>query len=81
MTDLILSIVIQFAQVIVNPTALRKAKIVHNFGLSECNRVKKQLRDLCQIDCQSWVGIYKGLLLKQTCMDHIVTVVDQTCPL
>ena len=23
-----------------NPTALRKAKIVHNFGLSECNRVK-----------------------------------------
>ena len=24
----------------VNPTALRKAKIVCNFGLSECNRVK-----------------------------------------
>ena len=23
-----------------NSTALRKAKIVHNFGLSECNRVK-----------------------------------------
>ena len=23
-----------------NPTALRKAKIVYNFGLSECNRVK-----------------------------------------
>ena len=23
-----------------NPIALRKAKIVHNFGLSECNRVK-----------------------------------------
>ena len=23
-----------------NPVALRKAKIVHNFGLSECNRVK-----------------------------------------
>ena len=23
-----------------NPTALRKAKIVCNFGLSECNRVK-----------------------------------------
>ena len=22
-----------------NPIALRKAKIVHNFGLSECNRV------------------------------------------
>ena len=24
----------------INPIALRKAKIVHNFGLSECNRVK-----------------------------------------
>ena len=23
-----------------NPTALRKAKIAHNFGLSQCNRVK-----------------------------------------
>ena len=23
-----------------NPFAVRKAKIVHNFGLSECNRVK-----------------------------------------
>ena len=23
-----------------NPIALRKAKIVHNFGLSECNRIK-----------------------------------------
>ena len=25
-----------------NPIALRKAKIVYNFGLSECNRVKKK---------------------------------------
>ena len=24
-----------------NPIALRKAKIVYNFGLSECNRVKR----------------------------------------
>ena len=24
-----------------NPVALRKAKIVYNFGFSECNRVKK----------------------------------------
>ena len=24
-----------------NPAALRKAKIVYNFGLSECNRVKE----------------------------------------
>ena len=26
-----------------NPIALRKAKIVYNFGLSECNRVKTDL--------------------------------------
>ena len=25
---------------LLNPIALRKAKIVYNFGLSECNRVK-----------------------------------------
>ena len=27
----------------INPTALRKAKIANNFGLSECNRVKGQV--------------------------------------
>ena len=27
-------------RVLVNPIALRKAKIVCNFGLSECNRVE-----------------------------------------
>ena len=26
--------------ILFNPIALRKAKIVYNFGLSECNRVK-----------------------------------------
>ena len=26
-----------------NPVALRKAKIVYNFGLSECNRVMKRI--------------------------------------
>ena len=30
---------IQFPQI--NPIALKKAKIVYNFGLPECNRVKK----------------------------------------
>ena len=30
-------------QSFLNPIALRKAKIVHNFGLSECNRVKSEL--------------------------------------
>ena len=28
--------------ILFNPTALRKAKIVYNFGFSECNRVKMQ---------------------------------------
>ena len=28
---------------IVNPIALRKAKIVYHFGLSECNRVNKHI--------------------------------------
>ena len=27
----------------INPFALRKAKVVFNFGLSECNRVKGQM--------------------------------------
>ena len=27
-------------EVHINPIALRKAKIVYNFGLSECNKVK-----------------------------------------
>ena len=26
----------------INPVALRKAKIIYNFGLSECNRVKRK---------------------------------------
>ena len=29
----------------INPIALRKAKIVYNFGLSECNRVKLIIHD------------------------------------
>ena len=29
-----------------NPVALRKAKIVYNFGLSECNRVKRKINVL-----------------------------------
>ena len=30
----------------VNPIALRKVKIVYNFGLSECNRVKNWQKDM-----------------------------------
>ena len=32
-----------------NPFAFRKAKIVYNFGLSECNRVKKILGLRCLV--------------------------------
>ena len=32
-----------------NPNALRKAKIVHNFGLSECNRVNEFVSQICLI--------------------------------
>ena len=31
-----------FVWSVFNPVALRKAKIAYNFGLSECNRVKKK---------------------------------------
>ena len=34
---------------IFNPTALRKAKIVYNFGLSECKRVKNSLSTVLMI--------------------------------
>ena len=30
-----------------NPTALTKVKIIHSFGLSECNRIKKQKTNCC----------------------------------
>ena len=30
-------------RILFHPVALRKAKIVYNFGLSECNRVKKEI--------------------------------------
>ena len=41
----------QKSQIYLNPIALRKAKIVYDFGLSECNRVKVTLsgKDLAQI--------------------------------
>ena len=35
----------------INPIALRKAKIVFNFGLSECNRVKRQESKQCRFRC------------------------------
>ena len=43
-TDLDFGIVLEKkTYLLLNPIALRKAKIVYNFGLSECNRVKTEL--------------------------------------
>ena len=38
-----------FSFLVVNPFALRKAKTVCNFGLSECTRVKELRKDLILI--------------------------------
>ena len=44
-----------------NPTALRKAKIAYNFGLSECSRVKKSFSILVgkKMLQKSYLGIIK----------------------
>ena len=39
--------------VLFNPVALRKAKIVYNFGLSECNRVNNHILNYSLYTC-SW---------------------------
>ena len=54
--------------VVVNPIALRKAKIVCNFGLSECNRVKVQKHILPVLQPHvilSWMLVYSGLMLTE----------------
>ena len=54
--------------VVFNPIALRKAKIVCNFGLSECNRVEVQKHILPGLQphvIQSWMLVYSGLMLTE----------------
>ena len=34
----------RISTLVFNPTVLREAKIVYDFGLSECNRVKESVR-------------------------------------
>ena len=41
-----------------NPIALRKAKIVYNFGLSECNRVKEEFA----FEEQMWTILWENLV-------------------
>ena len=43
MTILVVDAISKASSTLINPIALRKAKIAYNFGLSECNRVKHQL--------------------------------------
>ena len=63
-----------------NPIALRKAKIVHNFGLSECNRVKKggkKGRVFCIVFCMivSMNGAIKLIFTFPLNFSHIETIV------
>ena len=39
---------------ILNPVAFRKAKIVYNFGLSECNKVKQKISKTLAKSCTQW---------------------------
>ena len=39
------------SQTSLNPIALRQAKIVYNFGLSECNRVTRLPKGKTNIGC------------------------------
>ena len=45
-----------------NPIALRKAKIVYNFGLSECIRVKKIAEKLQYRPALFWSSISVSIL-------------------
>ena len=44
-----------------NPVALRKAKIVYNFGLSECNRVKRKEFTSLEVSSFHFEKTCKGL--------------------
>ena len=43
MTIMVFDAISKASSILINPIALRKAKIAYNFGLSECNRVKHQI--------------------------------------
>ena len=72
-----------FLSAIINPFTLRKAKIVNNFGLSECNRVKIVL--MGQFKCgeqQVLVHKYAKLFLTDLVtpyLDHWITGNSHQC--
>ena len=48
-----------------NPIALRKTKVVYNFGLSECNRIKlpeTKISQICSEDLDE-VAVFKHIRL------------------
>ena len=49
-----------------NPVALRKAKIVYNFGLSECNKVKITVLGV------SYLSVCSSAYPDQTALRHFV---------
>ena len=51
----------------INPIALRKAKIVYNFGLSECNRVKETHSSLSSFKTKSVLLIVLCLKVNDEC--------------
>ena len=55
-----------------NPIALRKAKIVRYFGLSECNRVN----NLSHAPCQCPAEKHNNIFFKQTGISCIMTGED-----
>ena len=49
-----------------NPIALRKTKIVCNFGLSECNRVKGNNFPLAEkiLSYKTWLSLRRKIIMK-----------------
>ena len=63
---------------IFNPIALRKAKIVCNFGLSECKMVKKRFR--LPLGCL-WKDQFAKMAAAKECHNHVGKVVKEFAPL
>ena len=64
----------------INPIALRKAKIVYNFGLSECNMVKLCLQRSSYFDISSTIiGMLAELQIRGSIEDNskIIFLISQ----
>ena len=63
-------IIFIIVQITLNPIALRKAKIVYNFDLSECNRVKGMNLFSKQKIPSVLVAQIETKLFKVSCLSH-----------